>query len=277
MAQYAHIPTPWGQVGYRKMGRGSRLLIAFHGFGSDSRVFECLEPHLHDSCTVYALDLPFHGHTEWQAASYRPKQLLFIIEAVLALAGKPRFEAVGHSLGGRLWLCLLPKVAAKLDALYLLAPDGLHTRSMGLAEWPPLLLRRLLGHLANQPGYLLQMLRQFGLIDNFSGRYLQHHLEDAARRQRLLHTWYALYRFYLTPKKARQHLAFNKVPTLALLGKNDKLVSKIELQNTLQGLENVLIQEVNANHQSICQKAAPFLSDGLLRYWNHFNLLRQRQ
>jgi pimeloyl-ACP methyl ester carboxylesterase len=273
---YEDLLTPWGAIGCRKMGRGPRLLIAWHGFGEDSRAFECLGKPLADSCTLYALDLPFHGQTQWQGATYRPKQLCHIVDMVLARAGKTRFEAVGHSLGGRLWICLLPQLASRMDALYLLAPDGLHTRAMGLAERLPLPLRQGLGCLAARPTTILPLLHRFGLIDDFADRYLRHQLGDDARRERLLHTWYSLARFPLGPAAARRRLAKGRVPTLVLLGQDDKLVPNTALRESLQGLDNVLLQEISADHRSICQEAAPFLNGGLLPYWNHFNVLLQR-
>ena len=262
----AFLHTPYGDVHFRKLGSGQRLLIAFHGFGVDSSVFQCLEPPLQGIFTIYAIDLPFHGQTRWAGKDFSPEQLEVVIQAILQQEGKQRFEALGHSLGGRLWLCLLGRLAGRLDALYLLAPDGLQTRWMGLAERMPLLLRRLAGQLATRPDRGLALargLQQRGLIDEFVIRYLVHHLGDNHRRNRLLYTWYALSNFPLNAVKARKYLSASQAATLVLLGKRDQVIPAVALRAVLEGMKHVRIREVDANHQTICQLVAPFLVEGL--------------
>lgn len=262
----AFLHTPYGDVHFRKLGSGERLLIALHGFGVDSSVFQCLEPPLRGIFTLYAIDLPFHGQTRWAGKDFSPEQLEVVINAILQQEGRQRFEALGHSLGGRLWLCLLGRMEGRLDALYLLAPDGLQTRWMGLAERMPLLLRRLAGQLATRPARGLALargLQQRGLIDGFVIRYLVHHLGDNHRRNRLLYTWYALSNFPLNAAKARKYLYEFQAPTLVLLGKQDQLIPARALLASLKGINHVHIREVDANHQNICQLVAPFLVEGL--------------
>ncbi len=267
------LHTPFGEVHYRKLGGGPRLLIALHGFGADSSYFQCLGPSLHGICTLYAIDLPFHGLTRWKEPGFRPGHIEHIVRAILQCEGRERFEAVGHSLGGRLWLCLLDRLGGQMDALYLLAPDGLQTRWMGLAGRLPLFLRRLVGRLAAQPEKglaLAQQLQHRGLIDGFVVRYLKHHLKNSDRRRRLLNTWYALSNFPLNTGSARSLLSTLRAPVLVLLGKQDILAPAAALRMALDGLPNVEVREVDANHRTVCQWVVPFLKDGLRAAENAF-------
>ncbi|MCO6488722.1 MAG: alpha/beta hydrolase [Phaeodactylibacter sp.] len=256
------LHTDYGEVACRKFGAGKRLLIAFHGFSEDGAAFRALGEQLKDSCTLYAVDLPFHGSTRWLDEEYRPAQLAVVVEAILEKEGSRRFEAVGHSLGARLWLHLLPDFRDRMERLCLLAPDGLQTRWLYLVEWLPGGWRRLAIRWARRPGWILALARllyRLRLIGPFLLRYLEHHLREAGRRRRLLHTWLALSHFRLNGDKGRRLIQQAAVPVLVLLGDKDRLVRPEVIRRRLGGTAGVEILTVDANHRSICRRAAPFL------------------
>ncbi|HKK78149.1 MAG TPA: alpha/beta hydrolase [Phaeodactylibacter sp.] len=263
------LDTPYGKVAYRKYGQGKRLLIAWHGFGQDSRAFERAISDRDHSCTLYALDLPFHGHTQWIRPEYHPEQLLAVIDLVLQRENRLRFEAVGHSLGARLWISLLPLCAGRMNALYLVAPDGFFMPWAWVTEGTPRIARHLLGRLASRPDKVLALakaLQRQGWLDLLALRYLKHQL-DPKRRQRLLQTWYSLSHFPLNRRKAVALLERYNVPTLVLLGQDDQIVPSSRVQPYVEELPSVLVHEEAGNHLSVLSKVAPYLQDGLLPYW----------
>ena len=264
--QPSTLHTPIGEVAFRKFGSGPRLLVAFHGFSENSAAFAELGETLSGSCTLYAIDLPFHGSTLWQDGDYRPGQLATVVRAILEKAGSRRFEAVGHSLGARLWLHLLPEFPDQVKGLYLLAPDGLQTRWMSLVEWMPAGFRRGFIPFLSHPGWLLSLaeaLHRTRLIDRFLLQYLRVHLSEAGRRRRLLHTWLALSHFRLSKGNARCLIRQAGIPVLALLGNKDQLVKPETIRHALKGLDNVRIEEINATHRSVCRVAAPWIERGV--------------
>ncbi|MCB0558953.1 MAG: alpha/beta fold hydrolase [Lewinellaceae bacterium] len=263
--QPSTLHTPFGEVAFQKFGSGPRLLIAFHGFSEAGSAFAEMGVILEGSCTLYAIDLPFHGSTRWQGADYRPAQLAALVEALLEREGRPHFEAIGHSLGARLWLHLLPEFRGRIEGLYLLAPDGLQTRWMYLVEWMPAGFRRGLIPFLSHPGWLLSLakaLHRTRLIGRFLLQYLRVHLSEAGRRRRLLHTWLALSHFRLSKGKARCLIRQAGLPVLVLLGDKDQLVKPETIRHALKGLKNVRIEEINATHRSICRVAAPWIERG---------------
>lgn len=263
------LDTPYGKVAYRKYGQGKRLLIALHGFGQDSRAFERAIAERDYSCTLYAIDLPFHGHTQWVRSEFRPRQLLQVIDLVLQRENRLRFEAVGHSLGARIWINLLPLCAGRMNALYLVAPDGFYAPWASVTERTPGFVRRLLGRLAARPAIVLSLakaLHQRGWLGLFALRYLKHQLHPK-RRQRLLQTWYSLCHFPLDRRKAVALLERYNVPTLVLLGRADQIVPSSRVQPYVEALPSVLVHEEVGHHLSILKKLAPYLQDGLLPYW----------
>jgi len=49
---------------YQKLGRGPKILLAFHGIAQDgASCFQPFEAHLGNVYTIYAFDLFFHGES----------------------------------------------------------------------------------------------------------------------------------------------------------------------------------------------------------------------
>jgi len=153
------------RISYYRWGKGPRLLLCFHGYGESAPGFSFLEEILGDAFTILAIDLPFHGQTDWKEAPLTPANLLTIIDEILAgspavaplsagpstiaplSAGPPTVAPVpgapapangvhpeshpngwwlmGYSMGGRIALSLLEHAPERIDRLILLAPDGL--------------------------------------------------------------------------------------------------------------------------------------------------------
>ncbi|WP_020606845.1 alpha/beta fold hydrolase [Spirosoma spitsbergense] len=113
-------------IAYRKLGAGPAILVAFHGFGQSGGVFMPLERSLTSQFTIFAVDLFFHGNSE-----YNKNQLLTrpnwyrLMDAFLRTQGITRFSLMGFSLGGRFALTTLEAFAERIDQLFLMAPDGI--------------------------------------------------------------------------------------------------------------------------------------------------------
>ncbi len=65
-----YLHGPHGRIHTYRFGAGPELLIAIHGFSDRARMFTVLEPALAGKYTVVAIDLPFHGQTEWQKNTF---------------------------------------------------------------------------------------------------------------------------------------------------------------------------------------------------------------
>jgi pimeloyl-ACP methyl ester carboxylesterase len=252
MAIVEYVATPMGRVAYRRLGRGPRLLIALHGFGDDGRVFEGLAAPLStENATLYSIDLPFHGQTRWADRRYSPEALAVAVAAVWAAAGRRPFEAVGHSLGARLWLYMLPSFAENMKTLHLIAPDGMYSPWSWLREGTPLWLRFAVGPLVRNPAFLLvtaRRLRRWGFIDRFALRYLERHLSTVNHRRRLLRTWQSLAYFRLGAKRARALLQAHPLPVKVYLGEQDALLPADTVLEAFSGLPQVEVHCQKGGH-----------------------------
>lgn len=223
-----YIELKKGRISVHCFGRGEELLIALHGYGDSGRVFEALAPALAGRFRVYAVDLPFHGATQWEAPEYDGGDLEALIGAILAREAKTRFQWLGYSYGGRLILSTLGRFAGRVSAVYLVAPDGLGTRGMRLPLlFPPALRRRLAGRLEHPRGllFLSGWLRRSGLLSTFSDAFLRQQLASEQRRRRLAGTWRSLPHFPVRLSEVRRQLADGEIKTCFFAGSADELIA----------------------------------------------------
>lgn len=247
-----------GRVAYRKLGNGPGRLLAFHGFAWDGAAFlpalSALPP---EQYTCYLIDLPFHGQTQWNDPAFSRGDLIYIIQKLMS--GHP-YEGVGHSLGGRLWIRLLPELEHPPKRLHLLAPDGFGSMWGGLTEHAPTRLRIRTARWLKQPSGFLRfagLLREWGVIDRFTLRYLQVQLATEATRRRLFSTWQSMLDFKLGAQRAQQILAGATFPVEVYLGKRDQVVPASRVADALEGLARVHLHRLDCGHWDIVQQWQP--------------------
>lgn len=231
-----------GRVHALRWGRGKRLLIALHGFSDRARMFALLENFWGERFTVVAIDLPFHGQTEWAAAAFSKADLLGIVTQVLESEKKERFSLLGFSFGARLALAMLPDLAPRLDQLFLLSPDGMKTRGMRAAEWTPMWLRRCLFGLLQRPNWLIALAvmgRKLGLISAFTQAFLNKNLNRPERLRRTFGCWLAMDSFRLRRRQTLLLLEETALPTHIYVGEKDPLLEYVALKNWYGTLPNV--------------------------------------
>lgn len=240
-----------------RFGRGSELMIALHGFGDSGRFFLPLAQSLGARYTVYAVDLPYHGLTAWPASGYHSKDIEAIVGVILAREGKQTFSWLGFSFGGRIILSTLGRFAGRLNAVFLIAPDGLGTRGMALPSIIPAPLRRIWAGGLQDPGWLLRLaghLHRRRLIDSFTLRFLRHHLGADERRRCLLRTWMSLDHFTVRPQQVRRRLRAHEFPTVIILGRNDRLISIPAVQRLASHLSQVNVVILDGDHFNMVRK-----------------------
>src|SRR5258706_5128363 len=113
-------------INYYVYGSGSKLLFCLHGYGEDGSSFGFLEKYIGSACTMYAIDLPFHGATQWnEKEAFTPDDLLSVFDSINIKQNKS-FSLFAYSMGGRAAMHLLQQVPEKIERAVLVAPDGLH-------------------------------------------------------------------------------------------------------------------------------------------------------
>ena len=256
------LSTPNGRVHTYRFGTGPELLIALHGFSDRARMFTVLEPGLAAKYTVVAIDLPFHGQTEWKKNTFSKEDLLGIIRQILELEGKTRFSLMAFSFGARLAQAMLPQLVEQINHLYLISPDGIKTKGMTTAARTPMWMRRLLYRMLQKPGWFVGMVqagRKAGVVPPLVHHFLTNNLNKPERFQRTFGCWLALDSFYLRRRDIKKLLLQSALPTRIFIGKDDPMLKHSSLNKIYGGIPTVEMTWVDDGHRLVGEELASLL------------------
>src|SRR5579872_1011138 len=189
------IPFRSSLLHYSRWGRGARILFAFHGYGESAGSFLFLQEALAADFTVIAIDMPFHGETEWkEGLFFAAADLLALMEEIAAgLPDRPSgWWLLGYSMGGRVALQLLELAPEKIHRLVLLAPDGLQMNPWYWLATQTGPGNRLFRRTMKRPGWLFFLLRTghvLRIVNPSIFKFTVHYIDDTAVRDNLYARW----------------------------------------------------------------------------------------
>lgn len=240
---------------YRKYGSGSKLVVAFHGYGRDSSTFYLTEKILGSQFTVIAIDLPFHGLSEWDKEyTFHPSYLVQVIQEIRKQHQfyNHSFTLLGFSMGGRIALTLAQLMHKQVERLVLIAPDGLRVNFWHWFATHTYAGHRLLHYTVHHPQWLLHILNgaeRVGLITKSIAAFVHYYMDDEDQRLVLFRRW-------ITMRKFRPRLGFikklikkDKITTRLLFGRHDKVILYMHGEQFIKGIEDLAsVTIVDAGH-----------------------------
>lgn len=242
-----YLETIHGRVFCRQWGRGETLLIAIHGFGEHSKLFDGLDSSFSENKWMMAFDLPFHGKTEWNKQECGREDIKHIIEMLLERAQKTTCTLLGFSLGGRIALSLWPDMQGKVETMTLLAPDGIRTKGLAWPETIPFLFRKLIRRWilsSKRSGRLFQWFsRQLWLPDT-SRKFAHRQLSNPERLRTSLNWWVSLDAFPVSAAMIRKMASLDPIPVQIWVGTRDPLIRLQDIQSFWQSYPALDVQEV---------------------------------
>lgn len=255
MSSSHFITSPKGEIHYRQWGSGPRLVIAFHGYANQGALFEPIALAMSKEVTFIALDLPFHGRTQWKAAEYTQSDVKHWISSLLALQEAATFEWMGFSLGARIILATCSDMGNTLAGIHLIAPDGIATYRTFYPKLVPIILRRQLYRIiAAYPGVCLRLatrLHDWRMIDHFSLIYIEKQLRTSIQIDRLFKTWLSLPQFRVNRRSVRKFIIESQLPIHLCLGKHDKFVDSTYIQEWAAPIPHLKCQLFEQGHHLI--------------------------
>ena len=211
---------------YRVIGQGPRVTVCFHGFGEQARSFETLS----EACpghTLVALDLPFHGETEWkEGLPFRPADLEELLSQIPETAAD-RIGLLGYSMGGRIAMALLEKCPERVDHLLLLAPDGLKVNPWYRLATQTVPGNRIFRFTMDRPGWFLSLIRfgaRLGMVNASVEKYVERYIDDPAKRHDLYRIWTALSDFSPALDKVGAAINRHAIPVRMVFGRFDRII-----------------------------------------------------
>lgn len=240
---------------YRVFGSGKKLVFAFHGYGRDSYTFSFLEKSLGRDYTIIAIDLPFHGLTEWdKELTFHPEYLVQVIQEIRKErdALHDHFVLLGFSMGGRIALHLAQIMHRHVERLSLVAPDGLRINFwywLGTHTWPG---HKLLHYTVEHPSWFIKLLnfaQRTGLMTKSLAGFVHYYFDDKEQRLTLYRRWATMRKFMPASKKLRRHIMRDKIKVCMLFGQYDNVILHSPATAFAKGLEeHVKVNVINAGH-----------------------------
>ena len=228
------------RIHYSSWGTGSRVLFAFHGYGESAASFAFLQAALGQEFTIIAIDLPFHGETEWKEELFwEPRDLLALLVAIAGeLPGREEgWWLLGYSMGGRVALQLLELAPDRIRRLVLLAPDGLFVN-----PWYRLATRTRMGNrffrwTMKRPGWLFLWLRtgnRLGLVNPSLFKFAAHYIDDDGGRRTLYTRWTTMRGFRPGLDRIAGMIRERRIPVVLLYGSYDRVIRSNHGRSFLQ-------------------------------------------
>jgi len=218
-------------IHYLSWGTGERILFAFHGYGESAESFAFLAEALGGDFTIIAMDMPFHGETDWKEGGlfFDPRDLPALLEEIAAeLPGRQqRWWLMGYSMGGRIALQLLDLVASRIERLVLLAPDGLVVNPWYWLATRTVVGNRLFRWTMKRPGWLFFLLRtgnRLGLVNPSLFKFAAHYIDDDTVRQLLYTRWTVMRGFRPRLGRIAGFIRERRIPVLLLYGRFDRII-----------------------------------------------------
>jgi len=217
-------------INYQEFGTGSNLLIAFHGYGQDSSVFQVFDESLGNKYRVVSVDLPYQGKTIWgEDHELNRRDLLELIDDFLIHLGhQDKVSLLGYSIGGNYALGFTIARPEIIDELWLIAADGLTPRI-----WFRFITKTTLGRFLFQrfilnPSriiYTLNIAGKLGILARRTVAFYKSTIDTKLKRKELFLRWRSSARIAPDVSTSRNVLNGYRIKTHLIYGKRDSVIS----------------------------------------------------
>jgi len=238
-------------------------VICFHGYGETASSFHFLEEFAMAEYHFFAVDLPFHGQTNWQEEeSFTPADLLNIISLVKNLhlsSSKEKKELddqiilIGFSLGGRVCLSALEKAPKHFKKIILLAPDGLKMNPWYWLATQNRAGNKLFAFTMKRPGWFLKLLRKMkrtNRINQSIYKFVHFYLDDENVRQQLYQRWTGLRKIKPNISIIKKNIKEYKTPVQLIYGRYDRIILPVRGEKFCKGIEPLCkLKVIRSGHQ----------------------------
>ena len=245
-------------IAWYQFGNGQTPLICFHGYAENGSSFAFLSSHLGNQYTLYAVDLPFHGATEWKEEDPFTHTDLVEVVRIITVGNPKKWTLMGFSLGGRICLSLYQSQHEHVDRMVLLAPDGLKVNFWYWLSTRTAPGNRLFAYTMKKPGWffgLLKSLNGLRLVNRSIFKFVNNTIGDAGDRHLLYTRWTSLRKLKPNLDKIKSLIRKKQTPVRLIYGKHDRIILTVVGEKFRKGIEDYCeIIQIQSGHQVLHEK-----------------------
>jgi pimeloyl-ACP methyl ester carboxylesterase len=246
---------------YCHCGKGEKLLLCLHGYGESVQSFYFLEKQLPAGYQLLAIDLPFHGKTNWkEGLDFTITDLLVIIQSIrntLSITNSAT-TLMGFSMGGRVALGILQEIPLEIEKLILLAPDGLKVNSWYWLATQNYLGNRFFKWTMSYPQWfflLLKLVNSLKIVNQSIYKFIRHYLHDNTVRQQLYLRWTCMRKVKPRIPFIKKNIHDHHIIVRMLYGQFDRIIRFERGEKFRRGIESFCtLQVIQAGHQVLHAK-----------------------
>ncbi len=241
----------------RLFGTGNRYLLVFHGYGQEATAFSHLGELLEGSYTLVMMDLAYHGANSTMQADFlfTPEYAVECVEQLCSALNVDRINLAGYSIGARVAMSISCIIPARIDELWLFAPDGMPVSAFYKFLTSSAIGISLFRGFVKRPHVvfgLIKLGKGLRLIKPKAAKFYMHEIADLEKRQQLFNTWMA-YRLAI-PNHSVLHDA--QLSVLCVLGIDDSIIPFSKTRRFIKKkLSRAQLYELEAGHNILSDKA----------------------
>lgn len=247
------------KIYYRHTIGGERLLICLHGYDESSASFEFLAEEL-AGFSMLAIDLPFHGLTEWnEGFDFNVDDVEKIIQLIIQehFPGIQKYSFLGFSMGGRVALGMLEKKSSEIEKIILLAPDGIRMNFWYWLATQTSAGNRIFRFSVKYPGWIIGALKfgnKLGIINQSIYKFTGYYLHDKVNRQKLYTRWTSMRKIKPDISNIKQTIKTNSLSVSLVYGEFDRIIRHERGKKLRAGIETHCSLHIIPTGHQILQK-----------------------
>jgi pimeloyl-ACP methyl ester carboxylesterase len=256
-------------IAWYSFGQGAETVLCFHGYGEQGGQFGFLDKYAGNRFRFIAIDLPFHGRTDWkEGLHFSITDLQAIVKEIVQQGGAgEKFRVAGFSLGGRMALHLYTAMPHLVSKIVLLAPDGL---KMNFWYWLSTQTKpgnKLFALTMKKPHWFLGLLKglhRLRLVNASIFKFVHYYIGDKTVREQLYNRWTGLRKIKPDLQQLKRLAVAQHTPVSIVYGKHDRIIGPARgaaLAKQLPGLCTVTI--IESGHQVLHEKHAAAIISAL--------------
>ena len=252
---------------YVKAGHGKEPLLVFHGFGQDHTLYVPLLKSLSPGYTLYIIDLFFHGKSEWNEGERPLEKSAWseILDVLLQEQKINRFSILAYSLGGKFAMATVEAFPARINKLFLLAPDGIRTSFWYSMATYPKMFRSLFKSMISRHDrflWIADKLNESNLVDKGLIRFADYQMNTEEKRRRVYYSWVVFRRLTFDMRTIARIINDNNIHLTMIVGKYDKVIRPENMQRLLKHVKDHRLEVLESGHTGLIHESLRFLMRG---------------
>lgn len=245
-------------IHYYIFGSGAKTLFCFHGYGENGNSFAFLEEKLGLAYTLYAIDFPVHGKTQWnEKLPFTPEDLVEVL-ALMHSNTSNKFSLLAYSMGGRAAMHLLQQMPQKIERVALVAPDGLHQNIWYWITTQTSFGNKLFAYTMKKPEWFFHIVNTGGrlnLLNKSILKFMHYYLDDEEERMLLYKRWTFMRKLKPNLKAIKKICGHKNIQLNFLFGEYDRIILS-KRASIFKHTRNINIKIINAGHLLMKEKYA---------------------